>query len=271
MLLLTNDDGINAPGLAAMHNALADLDDIIVVAPDMEQSGVAHSITLHVPLRVRKVHRNGRLFGYAVNGSPADCVKLAMCELLQDKPSAVISGINYGANTGVSVLYSGTVAGAFEGAMFGLPSFAFSLDFREELDFSDAARIVRDVYTMFADEPLAAGALLNVNIPALPVEEMKGVMITRMCRAPFIERFEKRTDPRGNAYYWITGAIEEADRTGETDIAALANGYVSVTPLHYDLTDYRVAEGLGGLGAVRAGEEGGYTTENTECTERTEE
>lgn len=252
MLLLTNDDGFHAPGLAAMRNALADIDDVLVVAPDIEQSGVAHSITLHVPLRVRKVHRKGRLFGYAVNGSPADCVKLAMCELLKSKPDAVISGINCGANTGVSVLYSGTVAGAFEGAMFGLPSFAFSLDYREDIEFSDAARVVRDVFTLFRDEPLAPGVLLNVNIPALPADKMKGVMITRMCRAPFIERFEKRVDPRGNAYYWITGAIENADRTDETDIVALENGYVSVTPLHYDLTEYQVAEALGGLGAIRA-------------------
>ena len=250
MLLLTNDDGINAAGLVAMRQALADIDDVIVVAPDIEQSGTAHSITLHVPLRVRKVHRGGKLFGHAVNGSPADCVKLAIGEMLPTPPEAVISGINYGANVGVSVLYSGTVAGALEGAMFGLPSFAFSLDYGEQLDFSPAGRIVRDTYLHFKKDPLPAGSLLNVNIPALPANAINGVMITRMSRAGYKETFEKRTDPRGNAYYWMSGAIPVDDLAADTDVVALANGYVSVTPLHYDLTEYRVAEKLGGVGTI---------------------
>lgn len=250
MLLLTNDDGINAPGLAAMRDALAEVDDVIVVAPDIEQSGTAHSITLHVPLRVRKVHHGDELFGYAVNGSPADCVKLAIAELLPGRPCAVVSGINYGANLGVSVLYSGTVAGALEGAMFGVPSFAFSLDYREELDFSVAARIVRGVYLYFTENPLPPGALLNVNIPALPAEKISGIMITRMSRVGYKETFEKRLDPRGNTYYWMSGAIPTEDETEEADVVALENGYVSVTPLHYDLTEYRVAEKLGGFGKI---------------------
>lgn len=251
MILLTNDDGINAAGLAAMHQALAGIEDVVVVAPDMEQSGTAHSITLHVPLRVRKIHRDGELYGYAVNGSPADCVKLAIWELLPERPEAVISGINYGSNLGVSVLYSGTVAAALEGAMFGLPSFAFSLDYREELDFSVAAEITRSVYLNFKEKPLPSGTLLNVNIPAIPADQIQGAMITRMSRAGYNERFEKRVDPRGNVYYWITGSIDDADSTQETDIAAVGNGYVSITPLHYDLTELRVAEHLGGLGTVR--------------------
>jgi len=249
MILLTNDDGINAPGLTAAYEGLAGLDDVMVVAPDMEQSGVAHSITIHTPLRIRKVLRDSHEF-YAVNGSPADCIKLAVFELIERLPDAVVSGVNYGANVGVDTLYSGTVAGALEGAMLGVPSFAFSLDYREQLDFSSASGVVRDIYNHFIGRPLPAGSLLNVNIPALPAAELRGVMITRMSGASYVESYEKRVDPRGNAYFWITGSLEDAERQPGTDINALANGFVTVTPLHYDLTEYRVAEQLGGLGAV---------------------
>jgi len=249
MILLTNDDGINAPGLAAALEGLTGLDEVVVVAPDMEQSGAAHSISIHTPLRVRRVS-HGRHEFHAVNGSPADCVKLAVYELIRRRPDAVVSGINYGSNIGVDILYSGTVAGALEGAMLGVPSFAFSLDFREQLDFTAASSVVRDVYNYFIRRPLPPGTLLNVNIPALPADQIRGVMITRMSKAGYAERYEKRLDPRGNAYYWITGSIEEADRTPGTDIRALEEGYVTVTPLHYDLTEYRAAEELGGLGSM---------------------
>jgi len=247
MLLLTNDDGINAPGLAAMHNALADLDDIIVVAPDMEQSGVAHSITLHVPLRVRKVHRNGRLFGYAVNGSPADCVKLAMCELLQDKPSAVISGINYGANTGVSVLYSGTVAAAIEGAFFGITSIAVSLEWDDHADYDRAAGIGATVIRQLLDRRPVAGSLFNLNIPTRALAGGAELRVVPMSVARYGEAFERRVDPRGRSYWWATNEPPPPPSPGESDVTALAAGHVTLTPLDYDLTH------RGGLAELAAG------------------
>jgi len=250
MLLLSNDDGIFALGLSALREALRDVEDVTVVAPDMEQSGAAHSITLHLPLRVRRLQQKNEFFGFTVNGSPADCVKIAIRELMEQPPTAVLTGINYGANLGVNVFYSGTVAGALEGAMFGLPSFAFSLDHGENPDFDEAARMARQVYDFFKDKPLPRGTLLNVNIPALPADKIKGVAITRMSRAGYDEKFEKRYDPRGQVYYWISGRIDDTDNLPGTDINAVRNGYVSVTPLHYDLTEYQIVEQLGGLGAT---------------------
>jgi len=250
MILLTNDDGVTAMGLSAVRDAFRGAEEVVIVAPEAEQSGAAHSITLHLPLRVRKLMQKDEFFGYAVNGSPADCVKIAVRELLPEMPEAVISGINYGSNLGVNVFYSGTVAGALEGAMFGLPSFAFSLDLGETLDFSAAAGVVRTVFAHFRNKPMPRGTLLNVNIPALPADRIRGIQITRMSRAGYDERFEKRFDPRGNVYYWISGRIDSTDVTEGTDVHAVRNGFVSVTPLHYDLTEYRLAEELGGLGAT---------------------
>ena len=249
MILLSNDDGVFALGLSAVRDALREVEEVTVVAPEMEQSGAAHSITLHMPLRVRRLQQKNEFFGYTVNGSPADCVKIAIRELMEKPPDAVITGINYGANMGVNVFYSGTVAGALEGAMFGLPSFAFSLEHGENPDFAEAAKVARDVYKWFKAKPLPKGTLLNVNIPAIPPDQIKGVMITRMSRAGYDEKFEKRYDPRGEVYYWITGRIDDTDNQLGTDINAVHGGYVSVTPLHYDLTEYRVAEQLGGLGS----------------------
>ena len=250
MILLSNDDGIFALGLSALREAMRDVDDVIVVAPDMEQSGAAHSITLHLPLRVRKLQQKNEFFGYTVNGSPADCVKIAIRELMDQTPTAVLTGINYGANLGVNVFYSGTVAGALEGAMFGLPSFAFSLDHGENPDFDEAAKVARQVYEFFKDKPLPRGILLNVNIPALPADQIKGISVTRMSRAGYDEKFEKRVDPRGQTYYWISGRIDDTDNLAGTDIHAMQNGFVSVTPLHYDLTEYRIVDQLGGLGSM---------------------
>jgi len=248
MILITNDDGIYAPGLAAVRDELRG-EEATVVAPDMEQSGAAHSITVHLPLRVRKINIKGEFLGYAVSGSPADCVKVAICELLGERPAAVLSGINYGANLGVSVLYSGTVAGALEGAMFGVPSIAFSLEYSENPLFSQAARFVRTIYHHFSEHPLPPGTLLNVNIPAIPADQIQGMKATRMSRGVYNERFEKRYDPRGGAYYWVCGDIDQSDAAEGTDIHAIANGFISITPIHYDMSDYRLLEALGGAGS----------------------
>ena len=249
MILLCNDDGVFALGLAELREELRKVEDVTVVAPDTEQSGAAHSITLLLPLRVRKIQQKNEFFGYTVNGSPADCVKIAIRELLPEPPGAVVTGVNYGANLGVNVFYSGTVAGALEGAMFGLPSFAFSLEHGGNPDFAEVAKVARSVYTWFKQRPLPKGTLLNVNIPALPSDQIKGVVVTRMSRAGYDERFEKRVDPRGQVYYWITGRIDDTDDIPGTDINAVRNGFVSVTPLHYDLTEYQIVDQLGGLGS----------------------
>jgi len=249
MILLTNDDGIFAPGLAALRDALSQVDDVVVVAPDIERSGAAHSITVHLPLRVRKINWDQHHLGYAVSGSPADCVKIAVRELLERTPDFVISGINYGGNVGINVLYSGTVAGALEGAMFALPSMACSLEYTEEANFHAAAEIVCKIYAHFKQREIPPGTLLNVNIPAIPPDRLKGVRITRMSRSVYNEKFDKRYDPRGDAYYWIDGYFKDTDSVEGTDAYAVANGYVSVTPLHYDLTDYKLLQALGGAGS----------------------
>jgi len=239
-ILLTNDDGINAPGLAALRAEVARLGEVAVVAPDMERSGVAHSITLAQPLRIRKVYHGRDFFGYGINGAPADCVKLACREILDELPDMVLSGVNLGANAAINVLYSGTVAAAIEGAMLGVPSVAFSLAETERPDFEEAARVARELLErLLADWP-PPHRLLNVNIPGLPRSQIKGIRITHQSASAYRELYEKRVDPWGRTYFWITGQLtREFEREPESDLRALADGYISITPLHYDLTAYQ--------------------------------
>ena len=238
-ILLTNDDGIHAPGLAALHEAVAGLGEATVVAPDTERSGVAHSITLAHPLRIRRVHHGDALFGYGVNGAPADCVKLGCDQVLGAKPDLLLSGINLGANAAINILYSGTVAAAIEGALLGIPSVAFSLAEYDNPDFGEAGRVVHDLVKQFVAGGLDAHTLLNVNIPGLPRSQIKGVRVTHQSRTGYDDYYEKRTDPWGRAYYWITGELQRHfEQEPDSDLRALREGYVSVTPLHYDLTHY---------------------------------
>ena len=244
-ILLTNDDGVNAPGLAALRDAIADLGEVAVVAPDTEQSGVAHSITLIHPLRVRKVYHGQEFFGYGVSGAPADCVKLACRELLAAPPDLVCAGLNLGANVAINILYSGTVAAAIEGAILGFPSVAFSLAETERPDFPGAAAIAREVLGLILAEPLPERAVLNVNIPGLPCEQVRGIRVTHQSSSTYRETFEKRHDPWGKAYFWITGGINDQFlREPDSDLLALREGYVSVTPIHFDLTHYPAIEPL---------------------------
>ena len=244
-ILLTNDDGINAPGLAALRRVVDDIGEITIVAPDAERSGVAHSITLAQPLRIRKAFHGDKFFGYGITGAPADCVKLGCREILKAVPDLVLSGINLGANAAINVLYSGTVAAAIEGAMLGTPSVAFSLAETEKPDFEEAGRIARDVL----DRVLAAGlpprTLLNVNIPGLPRAKVRGVRITHQSRTSYRELYQKRTDPWGREYFWITAEMtRDFEQEPDSDLRALSEGYVSLTPLHYDLTDYQAIPAL---------------------------
>ena len=238
-ILLTNDDGIYAGGIKALYLALEDLGEITVVAPDTERSAVGHAITLSDPLRVKNVDRGGKFFGYAITGTPADCVKIAIRAILKDRPDIVVSGINLGPNVGYSVLYSGTVSGATEGAMLGIPSIAVSLGTFENPDYSYAAEFAKKMVRLVVENKgLPQGTLLNINIPAVSKDQIKGVRIVRQSKRAIEERFDKREDPRKRTYYWLTGEVIESDGQEDADIEALRQNYVSITPIHCDMTNY---------------------------------
>jgi 5'-nucleotidase len=236
-ILLTNDDGVYAAGLRALHKELTKIGDVTVIAPALEQSGVGHSITLLDPLIVKTVDDvDGSQLGLSIEGSPADCVKLAVYELLDRPPDLIVSGINHGANAGINVLYSGTVAAAIEGAFFEITSIAVSLEFSEHFDFPYAARHARTVIeTILANKP-KAGSLFNVNIPSAARGEPRGIKVVPMGVGRHGEGFEKRRDPRGRTYYWMTYAPPYRLEREQSDVIALADGHITVTPLHFDMT-----------------------------------
>jgi 5'-nucleotidase len=234
--LLTNDDGIYARGLAALHQELCQVAECLVVAPEVEQSAVGHAITIFRPLMVREARKNGALLGYAVAGTPADCVKIGLSELAAGPVDLVVSGINRGANVGINVLYSGTVSAATEAAILGVPSLAVSLDSHREADFGVAARFARQMTDFILKNPLPQVAL-NVNVPALPESEIRGVAVVRQGRARLMENFDRRVDPRENVYYWLAGETRmPSSEDADTDAGALKKGMITVTPICFDLT-----------------------------------
>ena len=237
-ILLTNDDGIYAEGIYALYEALTKIGNVTVVAPEAEQSAVGHAITMSDPLRIKDAYRRRKHFGYAVSGTPADCVKIAIIKLLKRKPDLVVSGINMGPNIGFSVLYSGTVSGATEGAILGIPSIAVSLGTFTKADFSFAAAFSAKVAKKVHKYGLPKGTLLSINVPARKASKIKGIKVTTQGKTPIFENFVKRTDPRKRTYYWLTGEVMDLRGDRESDIVALKNGYVTITPLKYDLTDY---------------------------------
>lgn len=238
-ILICNDDGIYAPGIAALHRAVQGFGEIHVIAPDAERSAAGHAITLADPIKSMSVDKNGEFFGYGIGGTPADCIKLAVCAILKDTPpDIVLSGINLGSNTGISVIYSGTVSAATEGVILGMPGVAFSLCTYSDPQWETAERVARELTEKILANPFPPNILLNINIPNLPYDQLKGIKITRMGRSRFIEKFHKRLDPRGRTYYWLDGALEVFDNGDDIDIHAVRDGYVSVTPIHLDLTAY---------------------------------
>ena len=246
--LLTNDDGIYARGLSALHKELSKDAECLVVAPEVEQSAVGHAITISRPLMVRQARKNGQFMGWAVSGTPADCVKIGLREL-SDKPvDLVVSGINLGANVGINVLYSGTVSAATEGAILGVPSIAVSLGTHSRnADFGFAARFARKAAQFMLHHNPNRHIPLNINIPAIPEKDIRGVVVTRQGQARLMEQFEKRVDPRENVYYWLAGETQVTDTEDNgTDFLALRNGMISITPIYYDLTRYDVLEELRG-------------------------
>ncbi|MEW6334170.1 MAG: 5'/3'-nucleotidase SurE [Thermodesulfobacteriota bacterium] len=242
--LLTNDDGIYARGLAALHRELAKDAECVVVAPEVEQSAVGHAITIFRPLMVRKARKNGHFLGYAVAGTPADCVKIGICELAGGPVDLVVSGINLGANVGINVLYSGTVSAATEAAIQNVPSIAISLDTRREADFTAAARFARRIAAFVLRHPQPPVAL-NVNVPAIPEKEIRGVAVVKQGHARLMENFDRRIDPRENIYYWLAGETESPPCEDEdTDACALRKGMITVTPICFDLTRYDLLDSL---------------------------
>ncbi|WP_457653093.1 5'/3'-nucleotidase SurE [Rhodocaloribacter sp.] len=246
LILISNDDGIDAPGLRALASALAGLGDLCVVAPLTEQSAVGHAITVRDPVRARPwpFETPDVVAAYAVTGTPADCVKLAIDKLVPRRPDLVVSGINQGPNAAVNVIYSGTVSAATEAAILGIDAVAVSLCQWRGGDFLPAGRYARRIARNVLREGLPAGVLLNVNVPALPLDEIRGVAVTRQAHSRWEESFVDRVDPSNQPYYWLTGRFVNLDEGADTDLAAIDNGYVSITPLHYDLTAYEALEAL---------------------------
>ncbi len=240
LILLTNDDGIYAPGLAAMQRQLRPLGEVLVVAPATEQSGVGHSITYLTPLIVKEVFHGDEHWGWAVDGSPADCVKLGVTELLPRQPDLIVSGINGGLNAGINVLYSGTVAAAIEGAFFDITSMAVSLEFDEHAQFDKAARLAATIIEQTLQKKGPEPQLYSLNIPTAAMTNPPEVAVVPMDVTRYGDRYEKRHDPWGREYYWITGERPTATEGHETDLSALSKGKMTLTPLGYNMTRHPV-------------------------------
>lgn len=240
LIFITNDDGFKAKGLMSLIEAARPFGRILVVAPETSQSGKSHAITMTDPLYLRHVRSEEDLDIYACTGTPVDCVKLAFDTIMGERPMLALSGINHGSNSAVSVIYSGTMGAAMESSLYNVPSIGFSLlDFREDADFTGsihfASRIIEKVLTEEVDIPMC----LNVNIPAIPKDEIKGVRMCRQNKGYWQEEFERRTDPRGREYYWLKGVfLNQEEGAVDTDEYALDNGYVSIVPMQVDMTNY---------------------------------
>ncbi|MGF7233209.1 5'/3'-nucleotidase SurE [Arachidicoccus sp.] len=245
IILITNDDGIHAPGIRALVEAVKDLGKVIVVAPDKPQSGMGHAITIGQPLRLNKVDIFESIESYQCSGTPVDCVKLAVDKVLHQKPDICLSGINHGANHSINVIYSGTMSAALEASIEGIPSIGLSLlDPRVEADFSAAKKYASLLVKQLIGKKLDKHFCLNVNIPAVPESLIKGVRVCRQAYAKYEEDFEERKDPAGKNYYWLTGEFVNFDKKKDADVWALANNYVSVVPVQFDLTNYKLKETL---------------------------
>jgi 5'-nucleotidase len=244
LILVSNDDGIHAEGLVILCKHLAKVGQIIVVAPEVECSAVGHAITVSMPLKVNRIQFPMGIEAYSVNGTPADCVKIALSRILKRKPSLVVSGINLGSNLGIDALYSGTVSAATEAVVFGIRAFAVSLATFTNPDFSVAAKFAVKLARAIISRPLRTNAVLNVNVPGLPHDRIKGVKIVPQSLVCYKEKYEKRTNPRDETYYWLTGEIKQEKRKGETDLTAVRNGYIAITPLTTDLTHLEGLEEL---------------------------
>ena len=249
LILVTNDDGITAPGIRALVEAVKDIGEVVVVAPDSPQSGQGHALTLTEPLRLQKVDVFGDIEAYECSGTPVDCVKLAKDVILENRTADIcVSGVNHGSNASINIIYSGTVSAAMEASLEGINSIGFSLlDYRRNANFEPAKKYIRQLVRYVLEEGLHKAKLLNVNIPNLPEGEIKGIKICRQANGKWVEEFARAEDPHGRPYYWLTGKFTNPDTGTDTDIWALENGYISVVPSHHDLTAYDAIDELDGL------------------------
>ncbi len=246
LILLTNDDGLYAAGLKTLLEVMEEFGKVVLISTTESMSGMSQALTVKSPLRVKLLEQTDKHTIYACSGTPTDGVKLAINQLLERKPDWVVSGINHGSNASVSVLYSGTMAAALEGCLYGIDSVGFSLNnFSARADFAPARKYIREVMSMVAANPLPKGICLNVNIPSVPAEEIKGLKVCRQASGNWREEFEKRKDPMGKTYYWLTGIFNNHEPdSADTDEWALRNGYVSVVPVSTDMTAHGYLETL---------------------------
>ncbi|PHR96539.1 MAG: 5'/3'-nucleotidase SurE [Leeuwenhoekiella sp.] len=242
LILITNDDGITAPGIRKLITLMKELGDVIVVAPDSPQSGMGHAITVNDTIYCDPVRefQDADHKEYKCSGTPADCVKIAVQEIMHRKPDICVSGINHGSNSSINVIYSGTMSAAVEAGVEGIPAIGFSLlDYSIDADFSHCDTFVKRITSQVLENGLPQGVVLNVNIPKLKASEIRGIKVGRQANAQWVEDFDKRTNPMGRDYYWLSGEFVNHDEGEDTDEWALANGYVSVVPVQFDLTAHR--------------------------------
>ena len=246
LILVTNDDGINAPGIRTLISVVKNIGDVIVVAPDSPQSGMGHAITINSTLHSSRITpKNSEIIEYSCSGTPADCVKLAINELMPRKPDLCVSGINHGSNSSINVIYSGTMSAAIEAGIEGVPAVGFSLlDYSWNADFSQSKDFIRKITLNALDNGIPKGVVLNVNIPAVKKSDIKGVKICRQAMAYWVEEFDKRKNPLGQEYYWLTGKFVNKDQGEDTDEWALKNNYISIVPVEFDLTAHHAIQGL---------------------------
>ncbi|MDC8003033.1 5'/3'-nucleotidase SurE [Aureisphaera galaxeae] len=247
LILITNDDGITAPGIRTLIEVMKELGDICVVAPDSPQSGMGHAITVNETLYVDEVimDKDATIKEYSCSGTPADCVKLAVNEILGRKPDLCVSGINHGSNSSINVIYSGTMSAAVEAGTQGIPSIGFSLlDYSLTANFDPVKKYVKTLAQQALAHGMPKGVVLNVNFPKLKEEEIKGIKVCRQANAHWIEKFDKRTNPLGRDYYWLSGEFVNEDKGEDTDEWALENGYVSVVPVQFDLTAHHAIKDI---------------------------
>jgi 5'-nucleotidase len=246
LILITNDDGIVAPGIRALIEVMKEIGEVIVVAPDSPQSAMGHAITINNTLKLEKIHIDNEISQeYSCSGTPVDCVKIAVNEILKRKPDLCVSGINHGSNSSINVIYSGTMSAAVEAGIEGIPAIGFSLlDYSWDANFEPIKSYVKQIALSVLEKGLPEGVILNVNFPKLSKEALKGIKICRQAKAIWQEEFDKRINPQGKEYYWLTGKFVNQDKGTDTDEWALANGYVSIVPVQFDLTAHHAIQQL---------------------------
>ena len=245
LILVINDDGIHARGIHELANVMKEIGDVVVVAPDKSQSGMGHAITINATLRIQKVHIYGVKEEYSCTGTPVDCVKLAVNEILKRKPDLCVSGVNHGSNSSINVIYSGTMSAAVEAGIEGIPAIGFSLlDYDWNADFEQIKSFIKTITLEVIVNGLPENVVLNVNFPKLKEEDIKGIKICRQAKALWVEKFDKRKTPQGKDYYWLTGEFVNQDKGEDTDEWALSQGYISVVPVQFDLTAHHAIQQL---------------------------